>query len=88
LDEHGGTAGVVTMEDVLEEVFWDIKDEKDKEAIFIRRKNESTIEGVGAVLLDDILEEFNIEVEGFNIPYEYIGEPISYVILSEEEDFL
>lgn len=42
---------------------------------------------MGAVLLDDILEEFNIEAEGLNIPYEYIGEPISYVILSEEEEF-
>lgn len=87
LDEHGGTAGIVTMEDVLEEVFGDIKDEKDQEAVFIRRKNQFTIEAVGAVSLDDILEEFNMEAEGLGIPNEYIGEPVSYVILSEKEEF-
>lgn len=87
MDEHGGTAGVVTMEDVLEEVFGDIKDEKDQEAVFIRRKSEDTIEAVGAVLIDDILEEFNIDADEFHIPEEYIGEPLSYVILSEEEEF-
>jgi CBS domain containing-hemolysin-like protein len=87
LDEHGGTSGVVTMEDVLEEVFGDIKDEKDQEAVYIQRKNEHTIDVVGSVLIDDILEEFNMEAESLGIPSEYIGEPVSYVILSEEEEF-
>jgi len=87
LDEHGGTAGVVTMEDVLEEVFGDIKDEKDQEAIYVRRKSDTLLEVVGKVLIDDVLEEFNISAESFGIPYEYIGEPVSYVILSEEEEF-
>jgi len=46
LDEHGGTAGVVTMEDVLEEVFGDIKDEKDKEDIYILQRADGKIEAV------------------------------------------
>ena len=45
------------MEDVLEEVFGDIKDEKDKEEIYMRRMKGNKIEAVGTVLMDDILED-------------------------------
>lgn len=87
LDEHGGTAGIVTMEDVLEEVFWDIKDEKDNEDIYIRKKWDNKIEAVGTVLIDDILEEWNMHPDDIGLPSEYNGEPLSYIILSEEEWF-
>ena len=87
LDEHGGTAGVVTMEDVLEEIFGDIKDEKDKEEIYLRKIKGGKIEAVGTVLIDDILEEYDISSEDYGIPDEYIGEPISYVIMAEMEEF-
>ncbi len=87
LDEHGGTAGVVTMEDVLEEVFGDIKDEKDKEEIYLRRIKDGKIEAVGTVLIDDILEEYDISLEEYGIPSEYAGEPLSYVIIAETEEF-
>lgn len=83
LDEHGGTAGVVTMEDVLEEIFGDIKDEKDKEEIYLRKTKDGKMEAVGTVLIDDILEEYDISSEDYGIPDEYIGEPISYVIMAE-----
>ncbi len=87
LDEHGGTAGIVTMEDVLEEVFWDIKDEKDNEDIYIRKKWDNKLEAIGTVLIDDILEEWNIRPDDIGLPSEYNGEPLSYIILSEEESF-
>lgn len=86
LDEHGGTAGVVTMEDVLEEIFGDIKDEKDKEEIYLRKMKNGKIEAVGTVLIDDILEEYDIASEDYGIPDKYIGEPISYVMMAETEE--
>lgn len=87
LDEHGGTAGVVTMEDVLEEVFGDIKDEKDKEEIYMRKSKDGTIEAIGSVLIDDILEEYNLTSDMIDLPEEYMWETISYVLMAEEEWF-
>ena len=87
LDEHGGTAGVVTMEDVLEEVFGDIKDENDKEEIYIRKISQTKIEALGMVLIDDILEEWNIHPDDINLPEEYKSESLSYILMAEEESF-
>lgn len=87
LDEHGGTAWVVTMEDVLEEVFGDIKDEKDKEEIYMRKWKDGSIEAIGSVLIDDILEEFDLTPESIDFPEEYMSETLSYVLLAEEEWF-
>lgn len=87
LDEHGGTAGVVTMEDVLEEVFWDIKDEKDREEIYMKKWKDGSIEAIGSVLIDDILEEYNMTPDMINLPEEYMGETLSYVLMAEEEWF-
>lgn len=85
LDEHGGTAGVVTMEDVLEEVFGDIKDEKDKEEIYMKKGQNGSIEAIGSVLIDDILEEYNLTPEAIDLPEEYMSETLSYVLMAEEE---
>jgi CBS domain containing-hemolysin-like protein len=87
LDEHGGTAWVVTMEDVLEEVFGDIKDEKDREEIYMKKWKNGSIEAIGSVLIDDILEEYNLSPDMIELPEEYMGETLSYVLMAEEEWF-
>ncbi len=87
LDEYGGTAWVVTMEDVLEEVFGDIKDEKDREEIYMKKQKDGAIEAIGSVLIDDILEEYNLDPELIGLPEEYMNETLSYVLMAEEEWF-
>ena len=60
VDEYGGTAGVVTLEDLLEELFGDIRDEHDAAAAPIRRIDERTVLLHGRVELDDLEAETDI----------------------------
>ncbi len=88
IDEHGGVAGVITMEDIVEEVFGDIKDEKDQEAEYIRRFSDGSILAKGGVLIDDILEELDIDApRDIGLDESFLGETVSYVIISLLERF-
>lgn len=63
-DEYGGTAGLVALEDVLEEIVGDIQDEHDNdEEAEVRRFPDGSYEFDGKVLLDDVAELLNIRLE-------------------------
>jgi len=60
IDEYGGTAGLVTIEDLLEEIFGEIRDEHDVEAEPVRPIDEGTVVVDGRVSVDAINEHFGV----------------------------
>ena len=71
LDEYGGTAGIVTLEDLVEELIGDIKDEYDEEAAETTRLRSGDIAVDGLLNLDDFADATAIELP--DGPYETVG---------------
>ena len=70
-DEYGGTAGIVTMEDLVEELVGDIKDEYDVHENETTRHGGGEIEVDGLLNLEDFEEETGVELP--DGPYETVG---------------
>ena len=63
IDEFGGTAGIITIEDILEELFGEIKDEFDVDADICRKIGENSYLISGKVELDHINEKYELRLE-------------------------
>ncbi len=79
IDEFGGTAGIVTMEDVLEEIFGDINDEYDEQEHVEKQISENEYIFSGRLELDYLNEKYD-----FAFPTD-ISETLSGYIIAEHE---
>jgi len=88
MDEYGGVDWIITLEDIIEEIFWNIQDENDIETTPIRKVWRKTWIVSSFVRIDEFLEESKLTFEELGLNQEeFDWETLSYLITSILERF-
>lgn len=73
VDEYGGTSGLISLEDILEEIVGDIRDEYDQEETEITKLNENSFLLLGKTSIDELNELFTDDFTSENDDYDTVG---------------
>jgi putative hemolysin len=68
-DEYGGTAGLVTIEDILEEIVGEIHDEYDEETVLLEQVGEGEIIADGRLSIEEIEKSLSVQLTSEDDPY-------------------
>jgi CBS domain containing-hemolysin-like protein len=71
IDEYGGTSGLVSFEDIIEEIVGEVQDEFDEERPVIEKRDEDTHSIDGRMLIIDVNEYFGLNIDSED--YDSIG---------------